>query len=651
MVHFAPKRHNIACAASALAALLLTSCGGGHASGGAGGNLPVNISPLAASLTVSQVIRVTATTQNGAGVTWSLSSAAGSISPATSASGTAVTLTAPSAAGVYTLTATNTSDKTLSTVITVAVTDLGGVFTWHNDQARDGANTQEYALTTANVNAATFGKLFSCPVDGAVYAQPLWVANLPVAGATHNVLFAATEHDGIYAFDADANPCAPLWKASLIDAAHGGLGGETPVAGNLVGSGAGDLAPEVGVTGTPVIDAAAGILYVVSKSVDSTATSFYQRLHAIDLATGNEKPGSPVTIAATYPGSGDGGTTTTFNAQQQNQRAGLALVGGTIYISWASHEDNSPYYGWVAGYTYNGTAFTQAARLNVTPNVGFGGIWMSGGAPSADSAGHLYLITGNGTFDATHAGAPNNDYGDSLLQLTSGLAVSSYFTPSDEAMDAANDADFGSGGAALVLNRTSGSPQHLVVGGGKDGALYLLNGDSLGGFGDGNARQSFNIGAPIFATGAFWNGSLYLAGLDGPLRAYAFDSASEVFNTASTSASPTAFGFPGSSPSVSASGATSNGIVWALDSSQFCTPGSPGCAAAVLHAYDASNLASELWNSSLTGADAAGFAVKFTVPTVANGKVYIGTRGNNSGGASGSSSVAGEIDVYGLKQN
>ncbi|GAC1453965.1 MAG: hypothetical protein PVSMB6_09080 [Steroidobacteraceae bacterium] len=558
-------------------------------------------------------------------------------------------LTAPSAAGVYTLTATNASDNAQSAGITVAVTDLSGVFTWHNDLARDGANTREYALTTGNVNKATFGKLFSCPLDGAVYAQPLWVANLGVAGAKRNVLFVATQHDSLYALDADANPCIQLWKVSLLDAAHGATSGEQAVRYTLVGNGAGDIAPEVGITGTPVIDPATGVLYVVAKSVSSTATSFYQRLHAIDLATGSERPGSPVTIAATYPGSGDGGATTTFSAQQQNQRAGLALVNGTVYISWGSHEDARPYYGWVAGYTYNGAALTRAATLNVTPNVGSGGIWMSGGAPSVDSAGRLYLITGNGVFDAANGSAPNNDYGDSLLQLTPGLTVSSYFTPSDEAADYAYDQDFGAGGAALVLNLGAGSPRHLVVGGGKDGILYLVNGDSMGGLGDGNARQSFHIGAPIFATGAFWNNTLYIAGLNGPLHAYVFNSSNALFNTAATSVSPTAFGFPGSSPSVSATGAASNGIVWALDNSQYCTSQSPGCGPAILYAYDAGNLATQLWNSSLSGADTAGNAVKFTVPTVANGKVYIGTRGNNIGGADNSTSVPGEVDVYGLK--
>ncbi len=652
-----PRQYRIstACAAAGLAALLTCGCSShgsaapGSEASGTGPSGPVSISARQLSLSATQTVQVTATTTDSAGVTWSLSPAGGSISPATSTSGVAVSLTAPATAGLYTLTATNVSSSAQHAAIVVAVTDLDGVFTWHNDLARDGANTHEFALTTANVNATSFGKLFSCPVDGAVYAQPLWVANLQVAGVKHNVLFAATQHDGLYAFDADAIPCAKLWQVSLIDSAHGAPGGETAVAGNLVGSGAGDITPEVGVTGTPVIDPAAGILYVVSKSVDAAGTTFSQRLHAIDLATGTEKGGSPVLIAATYPGTGDGTATTTFNARQQNQRAGLALVNGVLYIAWASHEDNTPYYGWLVGYTYDGTAFTRSATLNVTPNVGAGGIWMSGGAPAADSAGHLYLITGNGVFDATNGSAPNNDYGDSLLQLTPGLTVSSYFTPSDEASDYANDQDFGSGGAALVLNLSSGSPQHLVVGGGKDGALYLVNGDNMGGAGDAHARQLFANVAGIFATGAFWNNTLYIAGLNQPLSAYAFNPGSLLFSTAAASNSPTAFGFPGSSPSISATATTSNGIVWALDNAQFCTSQSPGCAAAVLHAYDAANLATELWNSSLTSTDAAGYAVKFTVPTVANGRVYVGTRGNNTGGAAGSSSIAGEVDVYGLK--
>jgi hypothetical protein len=543
---------------------------------------------------------------------------------------------------------------TVSASLTVGVTNLAGMYTYHNDLARDGSNLQEYALTTSNVNTTSFGKLFSCTVDGAVYAQPLWVANLAVGGVKHNVVFVATQHDSLFAFDADANPCVQLWTISLIDTNHGGTGGEVTVPsgvpGYLVGQGAGDITPEVGVTGAPVIDPSSSTLYVVSKSMNAGGTVFYQRLHAIDLATGNEKTGAPVTIAATYPGTKDGGTTDTFNPRQQNQRPGLAFVDGTVYIAWSSHEDTPPYYGWVIGYTYNGSSFTQSYVLNVSPNVGYGGIWMGGGAPSADSNNHIYLITGNAEFDATNASAPNNDYGDSFLQLTTGLAITSYFTPSDQASDDANDQDFGAGGAAVVLNLTSGSLQHLVIGGGKDGTLYLLNGDNMGGLGDSNARQYFNIGRGIYATGAFWNNNFYIAGWSGPLVSYSFNSSTNLFNTSVSSQSSTSYGFPGASPSASSNG-TSNGIVWALDNTNYCTTQSPGCGPAVLHAYNASSLTSDLWNSSLVSADAAGNAVKFTVPTVANGKVYVGTRGNNTGGVYGSTSVSGELDVYGLKPN
>jgi hypothetical protein len=274
------------------------------------------------------------------------------------------------------------------------------------------------------------------------------------------------------------------------------LAGETTVpagpTGNLVGAGDGDITPEVGVTGTPVIDPATNTLYVVSKSVNSARTMFYQRLHAIDPTSGNEKTGSPVTIAGTFPGTGDGGTTIAFSSQLNNQRCGLSFVNGVVYIAWSSHEDNGIYHGWIIGYIYNGTSFVQSSVLNVTPNGQQGGIWMSGGAMAADSNNNLYAITGNGTFDATNASAPNNDYGDSLLQLSGSLSVSQYFTPTDELSDFQADRDFGSGGTAVLADLPAGSnpvTQHLVVGGGKDGGLYVLNRDLLGGLGDSNAVQ------------------------------------------------------------------------------------------------------------------------------------------------------------------
>jgi hypothetical protein len=376
--------------------------------------------------------------------------------------------------------------------------------------------------------------------------------------------------------------------------------------------------------------------------------TFYQRLHAIDLATGNEKSGSPVTISGTYPGIGDGGTVDAFDPRQQNQRPGLALVNGNVYIAWASHEDTYPYYGWVMG--YNASSLNQASVLNVTPNVQYGGIWMGGGAPAADSSNNLYLITGNGIFDVNDTSGPSNDYGDSFLKLSSSLAVLQYFTPSDQANDNASDADFGSGGAAILVDQPSGPVSHLVIGGGKDGYLYLLNRDAMGGLGDSNAWQRFNFGNPIYSTGSFWNNTFYMAGVNGHLQAFSFNTSTGKFNTSNVSQSLAQYGFPGSTPSVSSSG-TTNGIVWALDNANYCTNLSSGCGPAVLHAYDGTNLARELWNSTQGTGNAAGNAVKFTVPTVANGKVYVGTRGNNTGGSNSSTTVPGELDVYGLLPN
>ena len=609
--------------------------------------ISVSVTPVRGGATTTQQIQLTATVTNdvgGAGVSWTVSSG-GTLSGQTTSTANFSAATV----GTYTITATSKADNTKSASATFAVTNLAGVFTYHNDLARDGGNTSEYALTLSNVNSATFGKLFSCTVDGAIYAQPLWVANLTINGAQHNVVFVATQHESLYAFDADASPCVQVWHANLIDSAHGGTTGESSVpsgpSGFLVGGGSGDITPEVGVTGTPVIDPSTNTLYVVSKSVIVSGPTFFQRLHAIDLATGNEKFSGPVTISATYPGTRDGGTTDTFDPGVQNQRPGLALVNGIVYIAWASHEDVGLYYGWVIG--YSASTLSQVSVLNVTPNVGAGGIWMSGGAPAADSGGNLYLITGNGAFDANSATAPNNDYGDSFLQLSSALKVTSYFTPTDYLNDQAIDLDFGGGGAAVVLDLPSGTLKHLVIGGGKDAALYLLNGDSMGGLGDANARQRFTLASGIFATGAFWNNHFYIAAAGVPLVSYSFNSTTNLFTTPASSQSAASFGFPGATPSVSANG-NANGIVWALDSSQYCTNQSPGCGPAVLHAYDATNLATELWNSSQGTGNAAGNAVKFTVPTVANGKVYVGTRGNNTGGVTSSTTVPGELDAYGL---
>ncbi len=633
---------------------------------GCGGSAPapppppisVSLSPVRGGLALSQSLTFTAAVQNDAtaqGVTWSTT--LGSLSGQTA---TTAVLTANGGPGTYTVTATSKADSTKSASATIGVTDLAGVFTYHNDLSRDGANLKELALSPANVNTATFGKLFSCPVDGAIYAQPLWIPQLTISGAKHNVVVVATQHNSAYAFDADSNasPCVALWHANLTDASHGGSGSEitvpTSVSPPLIGQGYGNIYPEVGVTGTPVIDPATNTLYVVSKSVITSTVppAFFQRLHALDLTTGAETFGGPKTIAATVPGTGydSSGGSVAFNPQTQNQRAGLALVNGIVYLCWGSHEDKDFYHGWVMA--FSASNLNLLSVYNDTPNGNEGGIWMGGGAPAADASNNLYVITGNGDYDGA------SDYGDSILKLSSSLAVVDSFTPSVQLTLEQQDLDLGSGGTALLVDMPNAPVgfQHLLVGGGKgtafNGELYVANRDQMGQYhgNDAGIVQEFPLNSPIFATPAFWQNKLYLAGAGGPLVAFTVDpNRGQFTNTAAPPQSAAVFNFPGVTPSVSANGAT-NGIVWALDNSQYCTPAPvlPACGASVLHAYDANNLAAELWNSSLMAADKAGLAVKFTVPTIANGKVYVGTRGSDTGTGSPN---PGELDVYGLKPN
>ena len=593
--------------------------------------ITVSISPRRGGLTIAQSLPLTATTNDPQGVTWSAS--AGTFS---AQSASAATYVAPSVAGTVTVKATSVTDGLTSATATIGVTDLAGVLTYHNDLARDGVNAQEYALTPANVTTATFGKLFACSLDAPAYAQPLWIANLNIGGGTHNVVFVASSHNTVYAFDADASPCVQYWSVSLINA------GETYVNNADVNST--DIFPDIGIVGTPVIDATTSTLYVVSKSKTSgtactPATSCFQRLHALSLIDGSEKSGSPVNITAaiSVPGTGDGssGGSVTFNTLRQNQRPGLVLLNGVVYVAWASHGDNTPYHGWVIG--YDKATLGRVATFNANPNGGDVGIWMAGGAPAGDASGNLYFLTGNGTFDANSGGA---DYGDSTMKLSTsgGLSVADYFTPTNQASLSAGDTDHGSGGAAILMDPSAGPVAHLLIGGGKSGVLYLLNRDSMGGFSatTNNVVQSLNVSSTeILATAALWNNSLYIAASSSPLQQFPFNSTTGQFGSASHSSSHS-FGGKGATPSVSASSPSANGIVWALDSGAY---GTPCCSngPAVLHAYDATNVGTELWNSTQGTGNTAGNAVKFTVPTVANGKVYVGTRS--------------ELSVYGLLPN
>ncbi len=630
------------------------------------GPVSVTISPKVMGLAVSQSLALTATVTadvGAAGVTWTASSGTFSAQ----AAGTA-TYVAPSSPGAgITITATSKVDPTKSATATIAVTDLAGMTTYHNDLARDGANNQEYLLTTANVKQASFGKLFACTVDGAVYAQPLWVPNVAIGGGTHNVIVAATMRDSVFVFDADTNPCKTYWKQTLIPS------GETYGASADLGSA--DIFEDVGILGTPVIDPTTNTIYLVTKT-KTTTPNYIQRLHALNLATGAEATNSPVTIAATFPGTCEGGSTNTFSALRENQRPGLALSNGMVYVAWSSHGDTGKYHGWVLGYQTANLAAVPTV-FNDTPNTAEsltyckGGIWMSGGAPAFDSDGNMYVMTGNGVFDGTSGSATlPTDFSDSFLKLsTPNLGVLDYFTPMNQSTLDTNDSDVGASGTSVLIDTTDPSDGHLLVGGSKGQIFFLVNRDNMGKYNTSadNVHQEWttNPSSHSFSTPGFWNNNMYYFGvvfgsttLNGQI--YRSTRRTRMFNTTAASATPTGFGFAGASPSISASSATENGIVWAIDTGQYGTrdasTGNPtGLVAggpAILHAFDASNIATELWNSSQNtgGRDTAGNAVKFTVPTVANGKVYIGTRGSDDSIPADHTATTtfGEIDVYGL---
>ncbi len=618
------------------------------------------LSPKIAAITLTRSQQFTSTLP-GTTTTWTVNGVVGGTAT-TGTISSAGLYTAGTAPGLYNITATSGTDATKSALGTVAVTDLTGIYSYHNDLARDGANLQEYALTTANV-ATDFGKLGSCQVDGAVYAQPLWVANVTIGGAKHNVLYVATEHDGLFAFDADpvGNACVKLWSVNLIDAAHGGVAGESTVPNGptvtppLIGNGDGDLQPEVGVTGTPVIDPATNILYVVTKSVVlGTANTFYQRLHAVDITSGAEKAGSPIVISGSYTPAG--GTAVTFDSQQHLQRTGLTFANGNVYVAFSAHEDKGPGYGWMMSYNYSGTAFNQKNIINVAPVAGKAGIWMSGGAPAADASGNIYFITGNGPFDVNSGGT---NYGNSMMKLSPTLGILGYYTPSTEVANSLLDRDLGAGGAAIMADLPEGNTvRHAMIFGGKESRLFVADRDNPGGYdaNDSLRIQEIAFGDAIFATAALWNNHLYLAGNAGHLKSFSLDTASAQFTF--TGQSVGTYGFPGATPSVSSAG-TANGVVWTLDTGgAYCTNQAKAnavgskCSPGVLHAHDAGNLATELWNSSKTAADTAGYPIKFNVVTVANGHAYIGTRGTDCSQNCAPGvvpTILGTVDVYGLK--
>src|ERR1700728_524638 len=602
------------------------------------GQLPpttVAISPRQFSLTPTQTEQFQATIGgvSSTGVTWSVDGIAGGNSTVGTISTSGV-YAPPGVVGSHTVTATSTANTTKSASVPVFVTNNSGIVTQHNDNGRTGQNLEETVLSPANVNKNQFGKLGSFPVDGFVYAQPLYVEglNTPSQGI-HNTVYVATENDSVYAIDADTE--ALLWQTSFLNPPNVMPIPSTDLKAGLTGS----LIPQIGITGTPVIDSSLSAMFLVAATKEYQSGSgtyqWVQRLHALSLSTGAELSNSPVVIEASVPGSGEGasGGTISFNALLENQRPGLLLLDGVIYISWAAFNDQNPFHGWVMGYSE--TTMQQVAVFNTTPNAREGGIWQSGVGTAADAQGNIYVATGNGTFDANLGGT---DYGDCFLRLTtsSGIAVADYFSPYNQGTMGADDLDLGSGGV-LLLPSQPGPVPNLLIGGGKTGALYLVNRNDLGGYGPGSDNIVQELENVLTVPGsttvglrggpAYFNGQVYVSGVADTVKA--FELSEGLLSTFPFSQSATKNAYPGTTPTVSSNGSV-NGVVWVLETDGFAK-NSP----AILHAYDALNLGDELYNSTMAGSrDTAGAAVKFTVPTIVNGKVFVPTQT--------------ELDFYGL---
>ena len=605
--------------------VMLGACGSGSSGTDPSSGPVITVQPANQTVTApaAATFAVTASGTAPLSYQWQNAASGADISGATSASYT-VSPTNTQETGMklqVVVTSAAGSVTSSAAMLTVNASQQGSpatvsVLTYHNDVGRTGQNLSETTLTTSNVNSTNFGLLGSVAVDGPVDAQPLYVGSLTVNGAVHNVLFVATENDSVYAFDADT--LTSLWHQAVLGP------NETP--SNMV-DGCSQVTPTIGITSTPVIDPTAGAhgtIFLVAMTKDSSG-NYHQRLHALDLATGNEQSQlhSPTTIQATFSGQ-------TFDPEQYEERSALLLLNGVIYMGWTSHCDDGPYNGWVMGYSES--TLQQTSVVNVTPNGSQGAIWMAGAGLAADSNGNIYFLDGNGTFDST-AGAlqSNGDYGNAFIKLSTAggnLTVSDFFATHDTVANSNADRDLGSGGALVLpdLKDSSGTTWHLAVGAGKNASesplnrVYVVNRDSMGKFNASNdnaiyqeiSSNGLDSDAGVFAMPAYFNNTVYYGAVDDSLRAFSIVNAKMVAPAGSVSA--TAFGYPGTTPSVSANG-TSNGIVWAVQN------GSAG----ILHAYEAINLANELYNSTQAG-DRDQFSFnKFITPMIANGKVYVGT--------------------------
>ncbi len=545
------------------------------------------------------------------------------ISGATASSFTTPATTLADSGEQFSVTVSNAVGSAPSTAATLTVNAATAsnvdVITYHYDNLRTGQNLKETILTPANVTSANFGKLGAFTVDGRVDAQPLYLSAVPMPSVgSKNVLYVATEHGSVYAFDADSvngNTSAFLWKVSLMGA------GET----SSDNRGCGQVSPEIGVTATPVIDRSRGphgAIYVVAMSKDANG-NYFHRIHALDITTGAELFGGPTLVQATFPGTGDNAISgnVVFDAKQYKERPGLLQIGSTIYTTWSSHCDARPYTSWVMSYDANTLA--QSSVLNLVPNGSEGGIWMAGAAPGADASGNIYFMVGNGDFGTTlnSNGFPaNGNCGQCYVRLSSTVPMKllDYFTPSNTVSESNADTDLGSGGPLLLpdLNDSNGNMRHLAVGSGKDAIIYVLDRDNMGKFNSAqnNIYQQINgqIGG-VWSKPSYFNNTVYYGAVGDHLKAFPITAAKLALTPATQSSA--SYAYPGTTPSISANG-TSNGIVWAVEN------GSTG----VLHAYNATNLTSELYNSNQAANSRDTFSDnKYVTPMVANGKVYVGT--------------------------
>lgn len=501
------------------------------------------------------------------------------------------------------------------------------ILTSQYDNARTGANLHETLLTPINVNAKLFGKVGVFHVDGDVYAQPLYVPRLDIPGkGTHDVVFIATEGDSVYAFDATDDSAAPFWHAAFTNAQTG----VTTVPAASVECGF--IVPQVGITSTPVIDPVTQTLFVLARTRERDASGtnrLWQRLHALDLKTGAEKFGGPVAIKASLQGPktlfGLIQETLEFSPLRENPRAGLLLVNGMVVLTWASACDVGTYHGWII--TYDVRSLKQTGVFSTSPDTAQSGIWQSDAAPAADAEGNIYVLTGNGLFDAARGG---RDYGDSVLKLgitPRGPVVRDFFTPFNEAELSSGDLDLGSGGP-LVVPPQAGSKRRLLVAAGKGDAIYVLDRNHLGGYranDNGQIVQTLHeCGTGSFGAPAYWNGHIYYLCREDRLKDFVLKGDQLSLEKQADSAT---FAGDGATPTISANG-TKDGIVWVVE----CR--TPGNSFAVLHAYDATDVSKELYNSNQTNRSGAGTAIRFTIPTVAEGRAFVGAKD--------------EVDVYGL---